>query len=207
MSTLRLLDAAGRRRSRATWTTGASTNLGRGSRVESRCRSKPCSLSSMARLADGPGRTPRRATTCAASQRRPACDAASPPQAAPCPRRGDGPRRCFAEGDPTPARPRQPRRDIGLSRQHRDSRDHRHRPQPTTTHDLRHRRADDPNSKRSRAHGERHSHRCSRSSHYRAVATCSAAPASIGSASSRAGAELAWSHRARSVRERTPSSR
>ena len=78
-----------------------------------------------------------------------------PPPTAPRARRRDGPRRCFAEGDPTPARPRQPRRDVGLSRRHRHGRDHRHRPQPTTTHDLRQRRADDLNSKRSRAHGVR----------------------------------------------------
>ena len=42
----------------------------------------------------------------------------------------------------TPARPRQPRRDIGLSRRHRHRGDHRHRPQPARADDLRERRTE-----------------------------------------------------------------
>ena len=63
-----------------------------------------------------------------------------PPPAAPRARCRDGPRRCLAQGDPTPAGPRQPRHDVGLSRRHRHRGDHRHRPQPAGTDDLRDRR-------------------------------------------------------------------
>src|SRR5215203_3159226 len=64
------------------------------------------------------------------------------PPAAPRARCRDGPRRCLAQRDPTPARPRQPRRDVGLSRRHRHRGDHRYRPQPAGTDDLRDRRTE-----------------------------------------------------------------
>jgi hypothetical protein len=42
--------------------------------------------------------------------------------------------------DPAPARAREPGCHFRLSRRDRHRRDHRHRPQPPTTHDLRERR-------------------------------------------------------------------
>lgn len=73
--------------------------------------------------------------------------------ATPRARSRDGPRRCLAKGDPTPARPRQPRRDVGLSRRHRHRGDHRHRPQPAGTNDLRERRTEHMSPKALSLHG------------------------------------------------------
>lgn len=90
--------------------------LVRGLPVGSACRSARCSAFSTVRPVAVPGRPLLRATTCGASQPRLAY---APLRAAPAPPRAcgrDGTRRRPAEGDPAPARPRQPRRDLGLPR-------------------------------------------------------------------------------------------
>jgi hypothetical protein len=69
-----------------------------------------------------------------------------PSPAAPRARSRDGPRRCLAEGDPAPARPRQPRHYLRLSGRDRRRRDHRHRPQPAAAHDLGERATNDLNT-------------------------------------------------------------
>ena len=111
MSTLQLLDAAGRRRSPAT--------------LREALDACSCAQPPAPDLNEGRGAAPVR-----------------PAPAAPRPRRRDGPRGCLAEGDPTAARPRQPRRDVGISRRHRHRGDHRHSPQPAGTDDFRERRTE-----------------------------------------------------------------